>query len=136
MRATLGSLQSRDIILMIFLHFFKAHRQKKITIKITLVDTKFKMRISKFFSSHGFVQVTWHIIRKGIGIRNMQSPLRSWKVRQWFGHIVYFFELLLIFLFFARPSCTYRVFCRSLSHKSPASFIFVAFHFFRFSIKL
>ena len=62
MREKLGSLQPRDKTLMTFQQFLKARREKKIAIKITLVDTKFKMRIFKVSSPYGFVQVTWHIL--------------------------------------------------------------------------
>ena len=48
---------------MTFPHFFKALRQRKVTTEIALFDTKCKVRILKFFSSYGFVQVTWHILR-------------------------------------------------------------------------
>ena len=60
-----GSLQPEDVTLMTFQKFFKARREKKIAIKITPVDTKFKIRILKVSSSYGFVQVMWHILRNG-----------------------------------------------------------------------
>ena len=60
-----GSLQPEDVTLMTFQKFFKARREKKIAIKITPVDTKFKIRILKVSSSYGFVQVMWHILGNG-----------------------------------------------------------------------
>ena len=62
MRETLGSLQPKDNTLLTFLHFFKARKQRKIKIKITLVETKFRIRILEVFSSYGLFQVTWHIL--------------------------------------------------------------------------
>ena len=66
MRGTLGSLQPKDNTLLTFLHFFKARKQRKITIKITLVDTKFRIRTLEVFSAYGFFQVTWHILDRQI----------------------------------------------------------------------
>ena len=60
-----GSLQPEDVNLMTFQEFFKARREKKIAIKITPVDTKFKIRILKVSSSYGFVQAMWHILGNG-----------------------------------------------------------------------
>ena len=109
MRETLGSIRPRDVTLMTSLHFSNARRQRKITIKIALLILSLRcaFQILVFLwarSSHVAHFKEWALV---------SETCRALCAVRWLDtskaiSFVFFFSFL--FIFFARPSCKYRMF--------------------------
>ena len=115
MREVLGSLQPRGT----FPHFFKALRQRKVIIKITLVDIKCERRILKFFSSYGLVQDTQNILRNRQQYQKRAEPFAKLEGQTLVGSYP-IFSLSFLFIFCSSIAYVPRFFSPCLIN--PASF--------------